>query len=82
MEETYTIKLNLTKDEMPLLVAAVREFSQGCLARLQEELAGGKNGDGTITIPDEVYEKYIDSEILEQKVQGEIDVTIIFGENK
>lgn len=82
MEKTYTIKLNLTEDEMFLLVDAMRELWKEREARLQEELEGGKCGDGTITIPAEPYEKYMEIEILMQKVRGELDAALLFGEKK
>lgn len=82
MGETYTVKLNLTKDEMFLLMGAMRELRREREVRLLEELEGGKCGDGTITISEKPYKKYMEIEILMQKVSGEIDATLIFGEAK
>lgn len=82
MGKTYTIKLNLTENEMFLLMDAMRELWKEREARLQEELEGGKNDDGTITIPAEPYEKFMKAEILMQKISGEINAGLIFGENK
>ena len=82
MEKTYTIKLNLTENEMFLLMDAMRELWKEREARLQEELEGGNNDDGTITIPVEPYEKFMETEILMQKIRGEINAELIFGEKK
>lgn len=82
MEKTYTIKLNLTEDELFLLMDAMRELWKEREARLQEELEGGKTGDGMITIPAEPYEKFMETEILMQKLRGEIDAELLFGEKK
>lgn len=82
MEKTYTIKLNLTENEMFLLMDAMRELWKEREARLQEELEGGKTGDGTITIPVEPYEKFMENEILMQKIRGEINAALIYRENK
>lgn len=82
MGKTYTINLNLTEDEMFLLMDAMRELWKERDARLQEELEGGKCGDGTITIPEEPYEKYMEIEILMQKVRGELDAALLFGKKK
>lgn len=82
MKKTYTIKLNLTENEMFLLMDAMRELWKEREARLQEELEGGKNNDGTITIPAEPYEKFMETEILMQKIRGEINASLIFGEEK
>lgn len=82
MGKTYTIKLNLTEDEMFLLMDAMRELWKEREARLLEELEGGKCGDGTITIPEEPYVKYMEIEILMQKVRGELDAALLFGEKK
>ena len=82
MEKTYTIKLNLTESEIFLLMDTMRELWKEREARLQEELEGGKNNDGTITIPAEPYEKFMETEILMQKIHGEINAELIFGEKK
>lgn len=82
MEKTYTVKLNLTEDEMFLLMDAMRELWKEREARLQEELEGGKDGDGMITIPAEPYEKFMGVEILMQKLRGEINAELLFGEKK
>lgn len=82
MKKTYTIKLNLTENEMFLLMDATRELWRECEARLQEELEGGKSDDGTITIPAEPYEKFMKAGILMQKISGEINAELIFGEKK
>lgn len=82
MGKTYTIKLNLTEDEMFLLMDAMRELWKEREARLQEELEGGKDGDGMITIPAEPYEKFMETEILMQKLRGEINAELLFGEKK
>lgn len=82
MEKTYTIKLNLTENEMFLLMDATRELWKEHEARLQEELEGGKTNDGTITIPAEPYEKFMEAEILMQKISGEVNAGLIFGEKK
>lgn len=82
MEKTYTIKLNLTESEMFLLMDAMRELWKEREARLQEELEGGKSNDGTITIPAEPYEKFMETEVLMQKIRGEINAELIFGEKK
>ena len=82
MEKTYTVKLNLTEDEMFLLMDAMRELWKEREARLQEELEGGKADDGMITIPAEPYEKFMDTEILMQKIRGEVNAGLIFGEKK
>lgn len=82
MEKTYTVKLELTEDEMFLLMDAMRELWKEREARLQEELEGGKDGDGMITIPAEPYEKFMGVEILMQKLRGEINAELLFGEKK
>lgn len=82
MEKTYTIKLNLTENEMFLLMDAMRELWKEREARLQEELEGGKDDDGMITIAAEPYEKFMEAEILMQKISGEVNATLIFGEKK
>lgn len=82
MSKTYTIKLNLTEDEMFLLMDAMRALWQEREAKLQEELEGGKTGDGMITIPAEPYEKFMENEILMQKIRGEINAALIYKENK
>lgn len=82
MGKTYTIKLNLTEDEMFLLMDGMRELWKEREARLQEELEGGKDGGGMITIPAEPYEKFMETEILMQKLRGEINAELLFGEKK
>ena len=82
MEKTYTIKLNLTESEIFLLMDAMRELWKEREARLQKKKKGGKNNDGTITIPAEPYEKFMETEILMQKIHGEINAELIFGEKK
>lgn len=82
MGKTYTIKLNLTENEMFLLTEAMHELRKEREARLQEELEGGKDDNGTITIPTEPYEKFMEAENLMQKISGEVNAALIFGENK
>lgn len=82
MGKTYTIKLNLTENEMFLLTEAMHELRKEREARLQEELEGGKTDDGTITIAAEPYEKFMEAEILMQKISGEVNAEPIFGEKK
>ena len=82
MEKTYTIKVNLTESEMLLSMDAMHELWKEREARLQEELEGGKSDDGTITIPAEPYEKFMEAEILMQKIRGEVNAGLIFGEKK
>lgn len=82
MKDKYTLELTLTKDELFLLMDAMRELWREREARLQEELEGGQNGDGTITILKEPYEKYMACEILMQKIRNEINLTLLFGEKK
>lgn len=82
MGKTYTIKLNLTENEMFLLTEAMRELRKEREARLQEELEGGKTDDGMITIATEPYEKFMEAEILMQKISGEVNAELIFGEKK
>lgn len=82
MEKTYTIKLNLTENEMLLLTEAMHELWKEREARLQEELEGGKTDDGMITIAAEPYEKFMEAGILMQKISGEVNAELIFGEKK
>ena len=82
MGKTYTIKLNLTEDEMFLLMDAMRALWQEREARLQEELEEGKTGDGMITITAEAYEKFMENEILMQKVRSEINAALLYRGNK
>lgn len=82
MGKTYTIKLNLTENEMFLLAEAMHELRKEREARLQEELEGGKTDDGMITIAAEPYEKFMEAEILMQKISGKVNAELIFGEKK